>query len=117
MFPFRYDRRNSCDTTLSAHQRWDHVGGSSLWSTSMLMCTQVSRASKPVGLLSGNWLVDACGEHELKQSVFEVFCTVLGQALGLLVPVGWASLLYTSGLSTQCSAGGLNHSRWWETSS
>ena len=30
-----------------------------------------------------------------------VLCTVLGQALGLLVPVGWALLLYTSGLSTQ----------------
>lgn len=37
----------------------------------------------------------------------DVFCTVLGQALGLLVPVGWALLLYTSGLSTPCSVGGL----------
>ena len=37
------------------------------------------------------------------------FCTVLGQALGLLVPVGWALLLYTSGLSTPCSVGGLTH--------
>jgi hypothetical protein len=34
-------------------------------------------------------------------------CTWLGQALGLLVPVGWALLLYTSGLSTPCSVGGL----------
>ena len=40
-----------------------------------------------------------------------VFCTVLGQALGLLVPVGWALLLYTSGLSTPCSVGGLTHLR------
>ena len=38
-------------------------------------------------------------------------CTVLGQALGLLVPVGWALLLYTSGLSTPCSVGGLTHLR------
>ena len=40
------------------------------------------------------------------------------QALGLLVPVNStphrASI---SGLSTQWSAGGLNHARWWETSS
>ena len=40
------------------------------------------------------------------------------QALGLLVPVDstphGASI---SGLSTQWSAGSLNHSRWWETSS
>src|SRR5687768_1896743 len=36
-----------------------------------------------------------------------LLCTVLGQALGLLVPVGWALLLYTSGLSTPCSVGGL----------
>ena len=34
------------------------------------------------------------------------------QVLGLLVPVGWASLLYTSGLSTQWSAGGLTPSMW-----
>src|SRR6185312_10481051 len=33
----------------------------------------------------------------------------VGQALGLLVPVGWALLLYTSGLSTQCSAGDLTY--------
>ena len=39
------------------------------------------------------------------------------QALGLLVPVGWALLLYTSGLSTQCSAGGLTRLSRWETSS
>ena len=38
-------------------------------------------------------------------------CTWLGQALGLLVPVGWALLLYTSGLSTPCSVGGLTHLR------
>ena len=28
------------------------------------------------------------------------WCVGVGQALGLLVPVGWALLLYTSGLST-----------------
>src|SRR5687768_10037648 len=36
---------------------------------------------------------------------------LLWQVFGLLVPVGWALLLYTSGLSTQCSAGGLNPQR------
>ena len=45
------------------------------------------------------------------QVVLVLFCTVLGQALGLLVPVGWALLLYTSGLSTHCSGGGLTPSK------
>ena len=46
-----------------------------------------------------------------------LWCGVVwvGQALGLLVPVGWALLLYTSGLSTHCSGGGLNPSWGWET--
>src|SRR5215218_8976387 len=44
-------------------------------------------------------------------SVRRFTCPVLGQALGLLVPVGWALLLYTSGLSTPCSVGGLTHLR------
>ena len=46
----------------------------------------------------------------LGSPVWGWWCGVVwvGQALGLLVPVGWALLLYTSGLSTQCSAGGLN---------
>src|SRR5690349_6380063 len=66
-------------------------------------------------LLVGNCLVDA-NKHVC--CVFVVFarchtrvwfCTWLGQALGLLVPVGWALLLYTSGLSTPCSVGGLTH--------
>jgi hypothetical protein len=35
------------------------------------------------------------------------WCVGVGQALGLLVPVGWALLLYTSGLSTPWSVGGL----------
>jgi hypothetical protein len=35
------------------------------------------------------------GTTQWTRNIFE------GQALGLLVPVGWAFLLYTSGLSTQ----------------
>jgi hypothetical protein len=42
---------------------------------------------------------------------------LLWQVFGLLVPVGWALLLYTSGLSTQSSFGGLIPTRGWETSS
>ena len=77
-----------------------------------------------LGVLVGNCLVDANSQdcvsclcvfvtYALAQShVLGVwFCTVLGQALGLLVPVGWALLLYTSGLSTPCSVGGLTHLR------
>ena len=37
---------------------------------------------------------------------------VVWQALGLLVPVGWALLLYTSGLSTPWSVGGLTPIAW-----
>ena len=68
------------------------------------------RAGWGLGVLVGNCLVDA-------NMCVRLFCacvwscTVLGQALGLLVPVGWALLLYTSGLSTPCSVGGLTHLR------
>ena len=41
------------------------------------------------------------GTTQWTRNIFE------GQALGLLVPVGWALLLYTSGLSTPWSVGGL----------
>jgi len=53
------------------------------------------------------WLVTAV-------AVFVGVCCV-GQALGLLVPVGWALLLYTSGLSTPWSVGGLTRFVLWET--
>ena len=95
-----------------------------LWTNYPLVC-----GVKPVvGLLVGIWLVDACksvlvccphpGTHGHTQPACG-WCVVVwvGQALGLLVPVGWASLLYTSGLSTHCSGGGLTPSRGWETSS
>ena len=68
-------------------------------------------------LLSGRELATRCCELELCVRLCACaywpvwFCTVLGQALGLLVPVGWALLLYTSGLSTPCSVGGLTHLR------
>ena len=90
-FPFRYGRRNSFNLVQTL-----------------------------VGLLVGNCVVDA---NTLSKSVCVRWvrvvqvhvmphvrvwlCTWLGQALGLLVPVGWALLLYTSGLSTPCSVGGL----------
>jgi hypothetical protein len=64
------------------------------------------------GLLVGNCVVDA--RHRCRNCCGD---EVVRQALGLLVPVGWALLLYTSGLSTQCSAGGLTRSSRWETSS
>ena len=51
------------------------------------------------------------GATQWTRNIFE------GQALGLLVPVGWALLLYTSGLSTQSSTGGLTRLTRWETSS
>ena len=60
---------------------------------------------KPHGFVGRELHVDA------NTVVFVVLCTWLGQALGLLVPVGWALLLYTSGLSTPCSVGGLTHLR------
>ena len=49
------------------------------------------------------WVVDA-RHHQAFDPVsglLVLVCMVgVGQALGLLVPVGWALLLYTSGLST-----------------
>ena len=97
-FPFRYGRRNSFNPLKPPHTG---VCGT--------------------GLLVGNCVVDAncvvfvgCAwrtRHRawtLSGLVWGVWlCTWLGQALGLLVPVGWALLLYTSGLSTPCSVGGL----------
>ncbi len=56
------------------------------------------------------WVVDA---RHLAQCL--CWCGGVGQALGLLVPVGWALLLYTSGLSTPCSVGGLTRFVLWET--
>ena len=49
------------------------------------------------------------GTTQWTRNIFE------GQALGLLVPVGWALLLYTSGLSTPWSVGGLTTLTVWET--
>ena len=70
--------------------------------------THVCRCFVAQDLVVSRPYVTGCGDW---------FCTVLGQALGLLVPVGWALLLYTSGLSTPCSVGGLTQLTWWETSS
>ena len=53
------------------------------------------------GVVCRGWSDRNSGTTQWTRNIFE------GQALGLLVPVGWALLLYTSGLSTQWSAGGL----------
>ena len=76
MFPVRYGRRNSCNQ--------------------LFTCLPVG------GGLVGNWLVDANTLWLATVTrVGGVVLVCVGQALGLLVPVGWALLLYTSGLSTQ----------------
>ena len=69
---------------------WELRSGRELCGVRWLRVAYTTPCLDPVGSGVGVWL-----------------CTWLGQALGLLVPVGWALLLYTSGLSTQCSAGGL----------
>ena len=92
MFPVRYGRRNFFNLLSTCFVR---------------------------GLLVGIWLVDALRSllgvlvtrvSPVCHRVHLCGCGVVwvGQALGLLVPVGWALLLYTSGLSTPCSVGGLN---------
>jgi hypothetical protein len=77
VFPFRYGRRNSMELDLQL------IGFVNPFSGFELVPDRNS------------------GTTQWTRNIFE------GQALGLLVPVGWALLLYTSGLSTQCSAGGL----------
>ena len=63
-----------------------------------------------------NWFVDANIAHiRWVRGLYSVCKVFVGQALGLLVPVGWALLLYTSGLSIPWSAGGLTPSSGWET--
>ena len=93
-FPFRYGRRNSFNLmqTLIIHPPVLLVGWSGLL---------VGNCLVDANMTSVSWFVTYALFHVFHQCV--VFCTWLGQALGLLVPVGWALLLYTSGLSTQCS--------------
>ena len=58
---------------------------------------------KLYGVMQKPWILERIftapdrnsGATQWTRNIFE------GQALGLLVPVGWALLLYTSGLSTQ----------------
>ena len=92
MFPCRYGRRNSI------HLYTAPTLGGAWW-------------AGPLG--RGVWVVHGGREHWQEPIVVGVLCVVVGvpttiglfvvvwQALGLLVPVGWALLLYTSGLSTQ----------------
>jgi hypothetical protein len=107
VFPSRYGRRNSGGDTRT------HRGGG----VSKLF-VQFSPPRPWVGGFVG-WELRSGRVAPHTVCVFCVCCgdVVVGQALGLLVPVGWALLLYTSGLSTQCSAGGLTPSSGWETSS
>jgi hypothetical protein len=90
-FPFRYGRRNSFNLIKHAHPVWPFVGA--------------------VGVGFVGWELPSGREHVVRCFARVWSCTWLGQALGLLVPVGWALLLYTSGLSTPCSVGGLTHLR------
>src|SRR6476660_345441 len=99
-FPFRYGRRNSFNlhkpaTVWRGFVGWELRSGreQALWLV-VVVCACVTYPRAPPG-----------------GGVCVCLCTWLGQALGLLVPVGWALLLYTSGLSTPCSVGGLTHLR------
>ena len=108
MFPCRYGRRNSMKHVKHAPHTHMFVHpflvGGVVWGVCCFRLCIVDAVfgTNPVGLVWGT--INVC-------------CAQLygWQALGLLVPVGWALLLYTSGLSTQWSVGGLNPSRGWET--
>ena len=97
MFPCRYGRRNSMNPFLSGLNHG--------------VCLVVVEHTGCLVLGSGRetWLC-YCAVHTRF-----CWCVGVGQALGLLVPVGWALLLYTSGLSIPWSAGGLTPSCGWET--
>ena len=99
MFPFRYGRRNSGGNT----RTHGSCGG-----VSKLILLFLANGLLVSELRSGR------GHHQSMVCCGDV---CVGQALGLLVPVGWALLLYTSGLSTQSSTGGLTRLTRWETSS
>ena len=73
------------------------------WGCFQALCVQLCQPQDPGGFV-GWELRSGRGHHQSMVCCGDV---CVGQALGLLVPVGWALLLYTSGLSTQCSAGGL----------
>ena len=106
MFPFRYGRRNSC-----GHQPPGFITGPGYQALlSFFCCVHPPRGHRHAGA----WVLGVviCSGREHRQVSRCGFSKVsVRQALGLLVPVGWALLLYTSGLSTQCSAGGLTHLR------
>ena len=102
MFPFRYGRRNSCGHTTPGFVT--------------VVCFQAIIQIRDLWFVY--WFVDAnIAQFVTVRGLYSVCKVFVGQALGLLVPVGWALLLYTSGLSTQCSAGGLTRLTRWETSS
>ena len=98
-FPFRYGRRNSFNLSKPAPL------------VPPDLCRGMGVGFVGWELLSGRERCPWWGVCSSFARGCVWFCTVLGQALGLLVPVGWALLLYTSGLSTPCSVGGLTHLR------
>ena len=103
-FPFRYGRRNSFNLSKPP------VVARGV----LLACGASGVGFVGWELLSGRELCVfvGCAGTYVTCTLLRVWsCTWLGQALGLLVPVGWALLLYTSGLSTPCSVGGLTHLR------
>lgn len=99
MFPCRYGRRNSMNPCCTRSGGGSTVGRyqARLVGVGLVVDAQ----TRVVCMLFRNSHIDL------------LMCVggLLWQVFGLLVPVGWALLLYTSGLSTQCSAGGLNPQR------
>lgn len=97
MFPCRYGRRNSMNPCSGSGTPLLLVRGD----LPVVGLVLVVDAQTCVCMLFRNIHIDL------------LMCVggLLWQVFGLLVPVGWALLLYTSGLSTQCSAGGLNPQR------
>ena len=110
MFPCRCGRRNSCAlVTLFAVL----LSGWWVWA-SLFSCLRVCAVVWFLG--SGRETpVLAATLSSVLDRLWLWWCVGVGQALGLLVPVGWALLLYTSGLSTPCSVGGLTRFVLWET--
>ena len=89
MFPCRYGRRNSGNPCWSVFD--------SVWVESWRVFSYVVLVNT---LVVWCWVVDARHALLLRLLTRLCWCVGVGQALGLLVPVGWALLLYTSGLST-----------------
>ena len=114
MFPVRYGRRNSC-TNCSLVALSPDTGSAcvlqSVWGVRGCVGWDVSSGRGRTLVLLVSLLAVSLALTVRTRPVprWGWWCGVVwvGQALGLLVPVGWALLLYTSGLSTPCSVGAL----------